>query len=91
LFLKGYGRTTIRAFSVRDINSYPRIILLDLRLPKVDSLEVFTMIKSDPCIRKVPIVVLTSSGEDKDIKESYKLEANNFTVKPVNFDSFSGE
>ena len=76
-------------YAERYINSYPKIILLDLRLPKVDGLEVLTKIKSDPRTRKIPIVVPTSSGEDKDIKESYKLEANSFIVKPVNFDSFS--
>ena len=76
-------------YADRDINSYPKIILLDLRLPKVDGLEVLTKIKSDPHTRKIPVVVLTSSREDKDIKESYKLGANSFIVKPVNFDSFS--
>jgi two-component system response regulator len=73
----------------RDINSKPRIILLDLRLPKVDGLELLAKIKSDPRTRQIPVVVLTSSREDKDIKESYKLGVNSFIVKPVNFDSFS--
>ena len=76
-------------YAERDINSYPRIILLGLRLPKVDGLEVHTKIKSDPPIRKIPVVGLTSSSEDKDIKESYKLGANSFILKPVNFDSLS--
>jgi two-component system, response regulator len=76
-------------YADRNIHSKPKIILLDLRLPKVDGLEVLTKIKSDPRTREIPVVVLTSSKEDKDIKESYKLGANSFIVKPVNFDSFS--
>jgi two-component system, response regulator len=76
-------------YADRSINSKPKIILLDLRLPKVDGLELLAKIKADPRTREIPVVVLTSSKEDKDIKESYKLGANSFIVKPVNFDSFS--
>ena len=83
-FLFARGR-----YADRNINLNPRIILLDLRLPKVDGLEVLTKIKADSRTREIPVVVLTSSREDKDIKESYKLGANSFIVKPVNFDSFS--
>ena len=83
-FLFARGR-----YADRSINSKPKIILLDLRLPKVDGLEVLTKIKADPRTREIPVVVLTSSKEDKDIKESYKRGANSFIVKPVNFDSFS--
>jgi Response regulator of citrate/malate metabolism len=83
-FLFARGR-----YADRSINSKPKIILLDLRLPKVDGLELLAKIKADPRTREIPVVVLTSSKEDKDIKESYKLGANSFIVKPVNFDSFS--
>jgi two-component system, response regulator len=76
-------------YADRNINHQPRIILLDLRLPRVDGMEVLSKIKADPRTNKTPVVVLTSSREDRDIKESYKLGANSFIVKPVNFDSFS--
>ncbi|MCC7557170.1 MAG: response regulator, partial [Methanobacteriaceae archaeon] len=63
-------------YSDRDINEFPRLILLDLRMPKVDGLEVLQTIKADERTRKIPVVVLTSSKEDRDIVESYKLGVN---------------
>ena len=63
----------------------PRLILLDLKLPKVDGLEVMRRAKADPRTRAIPIVVLTSSSQERDISESYKLGANSYLVKPVDF------
>jgi CheY-like chemotaxis protein len=76
-------------YSGRDINSHPRVVLLDLKLPKVDGIEVLRQIKSDPRTSTVAVVVLTSSTEESDRVSSYKLGANSFIVKPVEFDSFS--
>ena len=64
----------------------PRLILLDIKMPKVDGLEVLRRVKSDQRLRLIPVVLLTSSKEDKDINESYELGANSFVVKPVEFD-----
>lgn len=66
----------------------PGIILLDLRLPKVDGLEVLREFKSHPVYRNIPVVVLTTSAEDRDIKRSYELGAASYIVKPVEFERF---
>jgi two-component system, response regulator len=66
----------------------PKVILLDLKLPGLSGLEVLQAIKSDPRTRYIPVVVLTSSTEEKDIIESYKLGVNSYIAKPVEFDSF---
>jgi len=66
----------------------PKIILLDLKLPKIDGKEVLRTIKSDPEKRVIPVVVLTSSAEERDIVESYQLGVNSYIVKPVDFDKF---
>jgi CheY-like chemotaxis protein len=64
------------------------VILLDLKLPKVDGLEVLRIIKSDQRLRFIPVVVLTSSREERDVIESYRLGVNAYVVKPVNFTEF---
>ena len=76
------------AFSGRHVENGPKVILLDLKLPKVDGLEVLRAIKSDPRTKVIPVVVLTSSKEEKDIVESYRLGVNSYIVKPVDFDKF---
>jgi len=68
---------------------YPKLILLDLKLPKVDGLEIIRRLKSDESTNMIPIVILTSSREEKDIIESYKLGVNSYIVKPVKFESFT--
>jgi CheY-like chemotaxis protein len=67
----------------------PRVILLDLKLPKVDGLEVLRRIKADPRTRLIPVVVLTSSRQERDIVESYQLGVNSYIVKPVDFERFT--
>ena len=67
---------------------HPVVVLLDLKMPKVDGLEVLRQVKSDPALKAIPIVVLTSSRQDQDIVESYNLGVNGYVVKPVAFDRF---
>lgn len=76
------------AYADRSLNNHPKLILLDLRLPKVDGLEVLQRIKTDERTKAIPVVVMTSSTEDRDIVESYKLGVNSFLSKPVGFDEF---
>jgi CheY-like chemotaxis protein len=66
----------------------PKVIFLDLKLPKVSGLEVLAQLKSNENTRKIPVVVVSSSKEDPDITKAYKLGANSYVVKPVNFDEF---
>ncbi len=73
----------------RDINHKPRVILLDLKLPKVDGLEVLRRVKSDERTKDIPVVVLTSSKEEKDRVESYRLGVNSYIAKPVDFSQFT--
>jgi len=75
-------------YSGRNISRPPRVILLDLKLPKVNGLEVLQSIKSDERTRNIPVVVVTSSREDPDIAAAYSLGANSYVVKPVDFDVF---
>jgi len=75
-------------FSHRNAEELPKLILLDLRMPKVDGLEVLQKIKAEEHTRRIPVVVLTSSQEDRDIVESYKLGVNSYVSKPVEFDEF---
>lgn len=77
------------AFAGRNLREVPRLILLDLKLPKVSGLEVLRRIRADPRTRLVPVVILTSSGEDRDITNAYDLGANSYIVKPVDFEQFS--
>ncbi|MBE9129724.1 MULTISPECIES: response regulator [unclassified Coleofasciculus] len=67
---------------------HPVIVLLDLKLPKVDGLEVLAKLKSDGQLKRVPVVMLTSSGEEKDLLKSYDLGVNGYVVKPVDFHEF---
>jgi two-component system, response regulator len=75
-------------FKLKPASNLPKIILLDLKLPKVDGLEVLKILKSDPEKKVIPIIVLTSSKEETDIIQSYKLGVNSYIVKPVEFDKF---
>jgi CheY-like chemotaxis protein len=68
----------------------PAVVLLDLKLPKLDGLEVLEKVKSDPASRHIPIVMLTSSREESDLVRSYQLGVNAFVVKPVDFHDFFG-
>ena len=77
------------AYTARKIEDGPKLILLDLKLPKVDGLEVLKRVKSDPRTKSIPVVVLTSSKEQNDVVESYQLGVNSYIVKPVNFEGFS--
>jgi CheY-like chemotaxis protein len=77
------------AYADRQITDTPRVILLDLKLPKIDGLEVLKRIKGDPRTQKIPVVVLTSSKEQRDVVESYELGVNSYIVKPVNFERFT--
>ncbi len=73
----------------RALKENPRVVLLDLKLPLVDGLEVLKQIKQDPGTRSIPVVVLTSSREERDVVESYQLGVNSYIVKPVDFEQFS--
>jgi two-component system response regulator len=75
-------------FLFSEENVMPRLILLDLKMPRVDGIEVLRRLKSDERRKVIPVVVLTSSKEERDIIESYKLGVNAYVVKPVDFDQF---
>ncbi len=81
-----FGR---KKYSSRDVTEAPQLILLDLNLPKIGGLEVLRQIRTDDRTRLFPVVVLTSSREEKDLVESYKLGANSYIRKPVDFDQFT--
>ncbi len=76
-------------YADRTITNQPKVVLLDLKLPKVSGLEVLRQLKSDPRTQTIPVVVLTSSAEDKDVIESYQLGGNSYIVKPVDFEQFN--
>lgn len=83
-FLLGRG-----AHEGRCLKQQPRVVLLDIKLPKVDGLEVLRIIKADERTKTIPVVMLTSSKEQRDVVESYNLGVNSYIVKPVNFEGFS--
>jgi CheY-like chemotaxis protein len=75
-------------YQARDPLRHPRLILLDLKLPKVDGLEVLAQVKADPKTQAIPVVILTSSRQEQDLVRGYKLGANSYIQKPVDFDQF---
>ena len=76
-------------YSDRKNSPTPRLIILDLKLPKVDGLEILRQLKADDRTKTIPVVILTSSQEERDVIESYRLGVNSYIVKPVNFESFT--
>jgi two-component system response regulator len=72
----------------RNPSKYPKLILLDLKMPKISGIQVLEKIKSEPGLRSIPVVILTSSNEDPDISTCYALGANSYIVKPVESDNF---
>ncbi len=76
-------------YAERDRDEHPKVILLDLKLPLVDGMEVLRRVKADPRTRSIPVVVLTSSHEEKDMVESYELGVNSYIVKPIDFEQFT--
>ncbi len=83
-FLFGKGE-----FEGRNISEKPKVIFLDLKMPKINGLEVLKILKSDERTKLIPVVMMTSSKEEQDIVESHKLGVNSYVVKPLDFDSFS--
>jgi CheY-like chemotaxis protein len=83
-FLFGKGE-----FSERNIEDKPKVILLDLKMPKIDGFQVLKAVRDDPRTRSIPVVIMTSSAEEKDIAATYNWGVNAYVVKPVGFDNFS--
>jgi two-component system response regulator len=82
-FLFGTGK-----FAGRNVNNKPKLILLDLKMPRVNGLEVLEKVKSDEITKDIPVVMLTSSKEHPDVEKAYRLGANSYIVKPVDFENF---
>lgn len=76
-------------FEGRDVENKPKVIFLDIKMPKVSGLEVLRIIKSDDRTKLIPVVMMTSSKQEKDILESHQLGVNSYVVKPVGFENFS--
>lgn len=76
------------AYAGRNLDNGPKVVLLDLKLPKIDGLDVLERVKTDPRTQSLPVVVLTSSRQGPDIERAYRLGANSYIVKPVEFDAF---
>jgi two-component system response regulator len=83
-FLFGKG-----SFADKCDDGYPKVILLDLKLPKVNGIEVLRKLKSDERTKKISVVILTSSREDRDLKDAYDLGVNSYVTKPIKFDEFA--
>jgi two-component system, response regulator len=83
-FIFGTGK-----YAGRSIDKPPKLVLLDIQMPKINGMEVLEKIKSDPRTKMIPVVMLTSSKEDPDIKKCYALGANSYIVKPVDFEGFA--
>lgn len=83
-YLFGEGR-----FADRDLSKQPKVILLDIKMPRVDGIEALRRIKLNENTRRIPVVIMTSSGEEKDMLASYSLGVNSYVVKPVDFESFA--
>jgi CheY-like chemotaxis protein len=82
-FIRGEG-----TYQSRDHEKMPKLILLDLKMPRLDGLDVLRALKSDPKTRGIPIVAMTSSNQERDVTESYRLGVNGYVTKPVQFASF---
>jgi len=77
------------AYAQRSVRNGPKVVLLDLKLPKIDGIEVLKRIRSHPDTKTIPVVALTSSHEDRDLRECYEFGVNSYIVKPVDFDQFT--
>jgi two-component system, response regulator len=75
-------------YAGRDAARPPKLVLLDIKMPKIDGIEVLRRLKENPATRTIPVVVMTSSNEERDVMESYRLGVNSYIVKPVQFDAF---
>jgi len=75
-------------YAGREPRKPPKLVLLDIKMPKVDGIEVLRRLKADAATRTIPVVVMTSSNEERDVMESYRLGVNSYIVKPVQFDAF---
>ncbi len=76
------------AYAARDPDCPPKLVLLDIKMPKVDGIEVLRRVKEDARTRTIPVVVMTSSNEEKDVVDSYRLGVNSYIVKPIDFGAF---
>ena len=76
------------AYAGRDASRPPKLVLLDIKMPKVDGIEVLRRLKANAATHSIPVVVMTSSDEERDVFESYRLGVNSYIVKPVQFDAF---
>jgi two-component system, response regulator len=76
------------AYAGRAITDGPQVVFLDMKLPKIDGMEVLRQIKSDERTRMIPVVMVTSSAQERDLAETYRLGVNSYVVKPIDFDSF---
>ena len=77
------------AYADRDVHSAPKLVLLDIHMPKVDGIQVLARIKGDERTKAIPVVVMTSSAHDRDVIESYRLGVNSYIVKPIEFGAFA--